>query len=331
MHLLNLTIGQFLGLFGAVAALTLALYLSGRARRRQVVSTLRFWVSAAQPATAARRRRIQQPLSLLLQLASMALLLLAIAQLRLGAPEPQPRDDVLILETSAWMAARAPNGTLMDLARERARDYVRAAPSRDRIMLVRADALATPATAFELDRRRLADAIAASQPGATALNLGQALAFARQIQAQSGRLAGEVVFVGTSRLADAAAAPTVTGLPNLRWLSVPDAIENCGLRRIGVRRSAADSELWEIYVAARNYGTVQRSATLALSFGALPVGAQRMALPPGAERETSFQLRSRAAGFLQAQLLPHDAFPADDRAVLEVAGPAAAARDGLFR
>jgi len=327
MHLLNLTLGQFLALFGSVSAVMFALYLLDRSRRRQVVSTLRFWVSAEQPTVVARRRRIQQPFSLLLQLASMALLLLAIAQLRLGAPASAPRDHVLILDTSAWMAARTSSRTsartLMDLARERARAYVAAVPARDRIILVRADALTTPATAFEPDRKKLVDAIADSQPGATALNLDQALAFARQIQQRSGRRAGEVVFVGTGKLADR--EPAKLGLRNLRFLSVPDAVENCGLRRIGVRRSTADSDVWEIYVSLRNYGAAPRTVTLALTFGPsvdgpgnLPAGSQRMTLAPGADRETSFQFRSTVRGFLQAQLLPHDAFPADDRATLQL-------------
>ncbi len=333
MHLLNLTLGQFLVLFGSVSALMLALYLLDRSHRRQVVATLRFWVTAEQPTAVARRRRIQQPLSLLLQLASMALLLLAIAQLRLGAPASAPRDHVLILETSAWMSARAtPTGakprTLMDAARERARAYVRAVPPRDRIMLVRADALTTPATAFEPDRKKLAEAIGASQPGSTALNLEQALAFARQIQAQSGRHAGEVAFVGTGRMAEPATGKL--GLPNLRFLAVPDTAENCGLRRIGVRRSGADSGVWDIYVSMRNYGASPRTVTLALSFGPSadgpgksPAGSQRLTLLPGADQEATFEFRSRAAGFLEAQLLPHDAFPADDRAVLELPQPTA--------
>src|SRR5579862_3744207 len=120
MHLLNLTLGQFLAVFGSVSALMLALYLLDRSRRRQVVSTLRFWVSAEQPAVVARRRRIQQPVSLLLQLLSIALLLLAIAQLRLGGPAAAPHDHILILDTSAWMAAHTNRRTLMDLARDRA-------------------------------------------------------------------------------------------------------------------------------------------------------------------------------------------------------------------
>jgi len=108
-----------------------ALYLFDRSRHRQVVSTLRFWAAAGQPAVAARRRRIQQPWSLILQLAGMALLTLALAQLRWGAPALAGRDHVLILETSAWMAARSGNGTLMDLAR-RPRAPVSSCPSRAR-------------------------------------------------------------------------------------------------------------------------------------------------------------------------------------------------------
>ncbi|MGD0364748.1 MAG: VWA domain-containing protein [Bryobacteraceae bacterium] len=323
MHLLNLTLAQFLTVFGSVSAVMLALYLLDRSRRRQVVSTLRFWMSAEQPTVVARRRRIQQPFSLLLQLASIALLLLAIAQLRLGAPASLPRDHVLILDTSAWMAARTSTHTLMDAARDRARAYIRAVPARDRVMLVRADALATPATAFEPDRQKLEAAVAESQPGATALNLDQALAFARQIQVQNGRRAGEVVFVGTGKIAER--EPGKLGLRNLRFLSVPDALENCGLRRIGARRSSADPDVWEIYASLRNYGAAPHTLTLALTFGpsidgpgTLPAGSQRITLPPGADREATFQFRSRAGGFLQAQLLPRDAFPADDHATLQL-------------
>src|SRR5450756_2645520 len=79
----------------------------------------------------------------------MALLLLAIGQLRLGTPAQAGRDHVIVLDTSAWMAGRTGNRTLMDVARVRARQYLKALPTRDRVMLVRADGMATPATAFE--------------------------------------------------------------------------------------------------------------------------------------------------------------------------------------
>lgn len=323
MYFLNLSLLQFIAVFGSVSAVAVALYLLDRSRRKQVVSTLRFWVSAEQPAVAARRRHINQPWSLLLQLLSMALLLLAIAQLRLGSPAQAGRDHVIIVETSAWMAARSGNRTLMDVARDRARRYLQALPARDRAMIVRADALTTPATGFEPDRRKAEAAILGSQPGATALNLDQALVFARHIQAEAAGRAGEIVFVGSGRTVER--DPSAPAPPrNLRTLLVPDSTENAGLRRVGMRRSTTDPDVWHIYVLARNYGTQPRNVTLSIDFGPpgpagrVPAGTQTVALAPGAEKETSFDYRTRAAGVLGVNLSPRDGFPADDHAELEL-------------
>ncbi len=324
LYLLNLSFGQFLAVFGALAAVSVALYLLDRSRRRQVVSTLRFWVAAEHPSVVARRRRVQQPWSLVLQLVSMALLLLAIAGLRFGAPGPTGRDHVLILDTSAWMAARIGNRTLMDTARQRALQYVRALPSIDRVMLVRADALATPATVFEPERRKVEAAIQASTPGSTALNLDEALAFARRVQSQAGRHPGEIALVSTGHVAesDLATAPPVPR--NLRFISIADPIENTGLRKIGLRRSNDDPDLWEIYVSARNYGTRPRTVTLAIDFGPpaeatrAVIDLRRMRLDPGADGEQTFELRTRAPGILGVTLSPRDAFPDDDKAALEL-------------
>jgi hypothetical protein len=324
MFLLNLTLAQFLTVFGAVAAVSVALYLLDRSRRRQVVSTLRFWVAAEQPSVVARRRRIQQPWSLILQLVSMTLLLLALAGLRFGSPGPEGRDHVLIVDTSAWMAARTGNRTLMDIARQRALQYVRALPPTDRVMLVRADALATPATVFEPERRKVEAAILASNPSSTALNLDQALAFARRIESQSGRRAGEIALVSTGHIAgaDSSTAPVLPR--NLRFLPVPDAVENAGLRKIGVRRSMEDPDLWEIYVSAHNYGSRARNVTLAVNFGPpneatrTVIGSSPLVLTPGGDAERTFSFRTRAAGILGIALSPRDAFPDDDRAALEL-------------
>ena len=323
MYLLNLSLFQVLTTFGAVTAVSVALYLLDRSRRKQIVSTLRFWVAAEQPSVAARRRHINQPWSLVLQLLSMLLLLLALAQMRFGSPATAGRDHVMVLDTSAWMAARSGNRTLMDIARQTARDYLHALPARDRVMLVRADALATPATAFEPDRGKVEAAIQASQPGSTALNLDQALAFARHVQGQDGRNAGEIAFIGAGRTAE---RDPGTGTPprNLRVLPVPDAIENCGLRKVGLRRSASDPNIWEIYVSAHNYGTRPRTVTLQLDFGppdaALrsPAGSQALTLAPGGDADASFEYRTAAAGMLGVKMMPHDAFPADDQAELEL-------------
>src|SRR5580700_8476424 len=182
MEFLNLTFGQFAALFGVVGAFSVALYLLDRNRRKQIVSTLRFWIEPGKAAPVTRRSRIQQPMSLFLQLLGMLLLLLAIAEFQFGGALNKRHDHVLVLDTSAWMGASLPNksgNTLMYLARANAIGWLRAVPPSDRVLLVRADGLATPATSWESDHRKVARAILESQPGATALNLSQNLEFAR--------------------------------------------------------------------------------------------------------------------------------------------------------
>src|SRR5262249_38862655 len=159
--------------------------------------------------------------------------------LRFGTPAGAPRDHVLLLETSAWMGSRAAargTRTLMDVARERAVAYLKAVPPRDRVMLVRVDGLATPATAFEPNHKKLEKAIYDSQPGSTALNLEEAFASAHQVQARGGRRSGEIVFVGSGRIGERESAEHKIQAPkNLRYVAVADQAENCGLRKIGLR------------------------------------------------------------------------------------------------
>lgn len=316
MFLLNLSLMEFLAVFGAISAGVVTLYLLDRSRRRQVVATLRFWTASEKPSRLKHRRRIQQPLSLALQLLSILLLLLALAQLRLGSREAMSRDHVLILDTSAWMNARSGRGTLMDEARSAALSYLRSLPGSDRVMVVRANSLVTPATGFETDRRAAESAIRSSHPGSSALNLELALEFARQARRLNGERAGEVVVAGAARIAPGD-APDALGLP-LRILRAGGEIENCGLRKIGLRRSEKDPDLWEIFVSVRNYGTRERSVPAMLLFGGAPAGSRLLRLKPGADQEATFHYRTRAAGWLDVRLMSNDSIPEDDRAELEL-------------
>ena len=323
MAFLNLSFPEFLGLFAAVSAFSVALYLLDRNRRRQVVATLRFWVAQGESAPVTRRRKIQQPLSLLLQLLAMLLLLLAIAQFQWGGRIGARRDHVLVLDNSAWMGAAVPGragSTLMDLARANALGWLRAVPSTDRVMLIRADALATPATAWELDRRKVARAILETVPGATALNLSQSLDFARRLQRGSGSLAGEVAYVGPGRISTREANNMVMpDLPAFRVINVDDtAIENSGLRSVGARRSASDPGTWEVLARVRNYGKTTKTVSVTLNFGHAPQGAKAVDLAPGAEKELSFPVHTSAAGILEARLYPKDAFAGDNYVALEL-------------
>ena len=196
MFFFNLGFGEFLALFTAVSGITALLYLLDRSRQKLKVATLRFWKPAPLPTEERQRRKIQQPWSLLLQIVSMALILLAIAQLRWGSPEMRARDHVLVLDTSAWMAARLGRVSYMDQARLAAKAWLDTLPSGDRVMLIRADAAASPVTAFESKRDVIRQAIDESRPGSAALRFYEALELADTVRRTHAKLPGELVFAG---------------------------------------------------------------------------------------------------------------------------------------
>lgn len=317
MNFLNLGLGELLGLVGAISAGVVALYLLDRSKRRQLVATLRFWSAADVRTELKHRRRIQQPWSLLLQLISLALLLTAIAGPQLGIFDTAGRDHVIVLDTSAWMGSRLGQGSLMDQAKASARAYLRSIPRRDRVMLVRADALATPATAFESNRSVLESAIQESQPGASALNLAQALEFADRAQKLQSQKPGEIVFVGAGRVSEEEAGLSALP-PNLRVVTTSSAQENVGLRKIGLRRSPTAPDSWDIFVVVRNYGIRTQTVDLGLQFSKSPAGSRRLTLRPGTEEQATFNYIAKTGGFLEARLNVRDAFPQDDRAVVEL-------------
>jgi hypothetical protein len=317
MFFLNLSLPEFLAVLGSLSGVVVALYLLDRMRKKHTVATLRFFATAEKTPVLKHRRKLQQPWSLLLQLVSLLLLLLAIAQLRLGSPARASRDHVLILDSSAWMGARAGQARMIDQARAAARSYVRMLPSSDRVMVVRADMLATPVTLFESDRQKIQQAIDQTQPGAAPLSIQEALDFAQQAQRLHSQRPGEIVFVGAGRVAGDK-VPSLSTPPNLRIISVNGPSEHFGLRKVLVRRSFTDTDTWEVFVAVKNYGALARSVPLGVQFGGAPVGTRRFDLKAGAEETATFRFKTRAAGWLEARLITQDAFQQDDRAVLEL-------------
>lgn len=319
MFFANLTLLEFLGLFALAGGATVALYLLIRARKRFTVSTLRFWRDAGESVERQRRRRIDQPWSLLMQLLAIALLLLAIAQPRLGAPDTSGRDHVLLMDTSAWMSAGIPGGTLADEAGRQALAWLRTVPAQDRVMVVHAGPLATPATAFERDRVRIEEAIRKAAPGAGALDLDQAFTLALQAQRLEARQAGDIVYAGAGRLAGA--DPNQPNPPpNLRVLPLrgAEAVANVGLTRLWLRRQPAQPGVWQAFVTLRNYGPMARTVPLTVALGGAVIAARAVSLPAGGEAAVPVEIRTRAAGWVEARITARDAIEADNRVEIEI-------------
>ena len=344
MGLLNLTLLEFLSVLIPLSTFLVALYFYDRSRRRQIVSALRFWPRRAVYPTVTRRKKLQQPWSLLLQLLAMLLLLLAIADWRFDVTGKPPRHHVVILETSALMraslsagdAAAANSGTgsatLMDAARQRARAYLRAIPRGDLVMVIHADANPTPATRFTADRAELEQAILEAEAGWTAVHLAGAFELAQSslrlavgadgeggaADLASSNRVGEVAYIGSGRVEQAGLGRVDTAaIPFPRFIEAGEVSDDVGLRRLTAQRDAADPARWQVVAEVHNYDALSRPVRVDFAFEDKSLGHKNLELPPGESGEITFSLRTRRAGPLTAELAD-DGFALNNQARLDL-------------
>lgn len=329
MELLNLTLGQLLAVFVPLAAGLVALYFYDRSRRRVRVSTLRFWPKRSAPPVRRRHKKIQQPLSLLLQILAALLLLLAIADWRWGSSETR-RHHVLILDASSAMRYQSSDGSIrMDEAKRLAEQYLAALPAGDPVQLIRAAGVAEPTTALTADRQALRQAIAETEPGWTALDLAPALELATsslrltldaedlaELRERDG--VGEVAVVSTGRLRQA--VDRAPAFPPLRFIEAAGDIDDAGFTALTARRLPDDPERWEIRVRVTNESDGPRSHTAEFFFEGRKLGERAIQTPAVGESELSFRIRTTQPGVLEARLTSDDAFLENNSARLDLPG-----------
>jgi hypothetical protein len=223
---------------------------------------------------------------------------------------------VIVLDTSSWMARTSGKGTIFDAAKKKAKDYVRRLPASDRVMLIRAEGIATPVTAFTNDRKQLRSAIDASKVSYAALNLKPALTLAYHALKWSDAQTGEVVFIGGARVANW--DDEDASIPRLRVLNVAEQSDDIGIRRVSVTRDPAGNDLWSASVTVRNYGRTAHTVHVALQFAATRFAPRTLTLDPGAEDDAEYKFTTTGAGTLTASVDSHDDLPLDDHVQLEL-------------
>lgn len=320
MEFLNLSFLEFSALFTLASAAIVALYLLDRSRVRIQAATLRFWQAAQIPPSQQRRRRIQQPWSLLLQLLALALLLLAASQVRWGGELYTPHNHVLIVDVSAASAApsRADARTdVLTASKRKALAWLKTLPTQDKVSVVEAGTLLTPRTSLETNRAQSIKAIQGLRSTTGATKIEDAFDFAGNLQRRAGGIAGEIVYAGPARLA--AGEEQIGKIPqNLRLLVTDTSLNNIGIRKAGVRRSLDDLSVWDVLVTVKNYSPQARPLSVGLSYGGVPVASTNATLAAGAEQTLTLTHRTKASGVLEVRLLGRDDVSLDDRVELEL-------------
>lgn len=310
MFFLNLTATEFFALLGVLSGAISLLYLLDRSKRKKIVSTLRFWNPARAAAGQQNRKRVQDPWSLILQLAALLFLLLAIAQLHWGTRERQGHDHILLLDSSAWTA----QSPVIKEEKRLAARYVSVLPKTDRVLVARVSAIATPATSFTDDRTELRRAINGTEPDNAALNLDQAFEFARQAQSWSAGSA-EVAYIGPAIAAEE--TPTAKQPVPLRVITVKAKQEDVGIAHIEVQRELHGSG-WQATVTVKNHGLAPQTVRLESRYEGSLFSPRELRIAGGQETNAVIHFTTSGPGKFQVKLTPGDDLPLDDMAALSL-------------
>lgn len=219
--------------------------------KRVPVSTVLFWrqiFDEKKPRSL--WQRLRHLLSLLVQLALLALLVAALAEPFFSWETLTARRVILVLDNSASMNATDVAPSRLARAREEAHQVIRGLRFRDEMAIVSAGApprVVCGLTGHQKTLREALDSIPATD-GPT--QLGEAVAMARRLTAETGGSETRRIVVVSDGCAEGAAR--LAQEENVVFLAVGKQTSNLGITRFQVRRSTIDPIGYEILAEVTN-------------------------------------------------------------------------------
>lgn len=321
LELVQLSNPNGLWLATLVVPLMLIALLRGRPAR-VVVSSLLLWRDLHTEQEARFQSELRRPpLTAWLQAASVLLISLAAADPGLSSPTLAPR-AALVIDVSASMQTREPDGTpRLELAKARARDFVRHAPADAEVVLVAAGRAARVISPFGSDPAALSMRLDALEAEDCEGEVAAAIDLARE---QLGRSLGEQRLV---LFTDGALADPLARVPDStfeRTVRVGTPQVNVAIVQLEVsagRRddSNGDSFGVQVLTTVKNFGLQSRRAQLRLHQRNVEgvLASADVELEPGQEQfiRLGFDATPADQGTgLWVELTPGDALTVDDRA-----------------
>lgn len=294
----------------ALAAPIVIFYILKIRLRRVPVSTILFWqqiFEEKQPRSI--WQHLRHLLSLLVQLAMLALLVFALTEPFFAWEAAAARRLVLVLDNSASMRATDSKPSRFEQARELARQYIERLRPRDEMAVVVAGTQPRVVCGLASHRRTLRQAVDSIEPTDGPTRVVEAVELARRLI--SGGDNGRVIvltdgcFDETLKLAESKDVELVT---------VGGLAANVGITRFQVRRSLLDPIGYEILVEARNAAAEPVECRLELDLGEDVIDVVPLALKADETWTHIFEKTSAEGGVLTARIEHDDALAIDNRA-----------------
>lgn len=314
MTFLGLPPATLLALFGAVAAVTTILYVLKLRRRAVAVPFARIWDSVLKDKESSELfSQLKRWLSLLLQLALVAAMVLALGDPRLGVGATTGRNVVVLVDASASMKATDETPSRLERAKAEVRRFVKGLGAADRAVIVQMDVLPTPLCTLTGEISELEGAIDRVRASDTRADLARALAFAED--SLRGLSNAEIVLVTDGALAvPESAAPSVP----VSVLPVGKGETNVAITEFSARRYPLDKSRVEVMLELTNTNDRPVEVELTLYGDGVVIDVTRLRLGPNERLPRFYPDVAGASRRLEAEVSlaggKKDDLPADDRA-----------------
>ena len=306
-------------IFGAVAAGMIALYILKLRRRVVAVPFSPLWQRILRDKEATSLfSKLKRLLSLLLQLALLALLVLALGDPRAAATLIKGRNVVVLVDASASMQATDGSPNRLASAKDEVKRLIRGMGGADRMLIAQMDAAITPMGPMSGDTSELERAVDSIKATDARADFPRALRFATDTLKNVEN--SEIVLVSDGNLGEPtdSAGPVHLGDVKLSYMPVGKAKENVAITQFSVRRYPLDKSRYEVMLEAKNTGADPADVELSLWGDGTLVDLTKLKLKPGERLPRFYPNLSGASRTLEAKLAmigdSKDILPADDHA-----------------
>jgi Ca-activated chloride channel homolog len=324
----GLPLSQIL-LIGAVAGLaTVALYILKMRRRAVPVPFAKIWARLVKDQDATSLfSQLKRLLSLLIQLALLALLLFALGDPRMAASLVSGRNVVVLLDASASMKATdtLTAASRIEAAKNEVKTLARGLSGSDRMLVAQMDAAVTPLSTLTSDVIEIEAGVGKVHATDARADFPRALRFATDTL--RGLSKAEIIVVSDGALGLATDSLGEVGLGDIKLsllpvgkaLDSPEAVtENAAISQFSVRRYPLDRSRYEVMLEVTNTSDVPMELSLTLLGDGEIVDITRLKLQPHERLPRFYPNLSGANRTLEATIQKadggHDALPADDHA-----------------
>jgi hypothetical protein len=315
----GLPLAELVAIFAAVGVGVAVLYVLKLRRRVVAVPFSPLWERILRDKEATTLfSKLKRLLSLLLQLALLALLVLALGDPRAAESFIKGRTVVVLVDASASMQATDVAPTRLGFAKDEVKKMIRGLGGADRMLIAQMDAMITPLGPMTGDTSALereVDSIAATDARA---DFPRALRFATDVLRGADRAEIVVVSDGALGAAEDASGPVHLGDAKLSYVKVGKQARNVGITQFSVRRYPLDRSRYEVMLELTNASPEVEDVELQLLGDGALVDLTKLRLQPGEHLPRFYPQLSGASRTLEAKIArvdgTHDDLPIDDHA-----------------